>query len=83
MAKTMKIITAIITVIFVIFIVLYALFNLPIFLSLCITFGTCLYHFIMGLTVGVSINLIYHNKVNYNRKWFFVSKFENKIYKKA
>ena len=50
--------------------------------TLAITFGTTAYHFTMRLIVGYSVDFVLKNKVNYNRRWFNVSKFEMKIYKK-
>ena len=49
--------------------------------SLTITFGTCFYHFAMRLTVGHSIDAIYHNRMNDNRWWFRERKFEPGLYK--
>lgn len=49
--------------------------------SVTITFGTCFYHFGMRLAVGHGINAIFHNKMDYNRRWFKEKKFEAKLYK--
>ena len=81
MAKTMKIITIAFAFLFASFLMLYHSFKNTIFLSFCITFGTCFYHFIMRLTVGLCINKIINNKVDYSKPWFKVSKFELKLYK--
>lgn len=51
-------------------------------LSLSITFGTFAYHFIMRLIVGYVIHFIYHNQMNYKRKWFQPKRWEAKLYKK-
>lgn len=53
----------------------------PILFSVTITLGTCFYHFGIRLVVGHGINAIFHNKINYNRRWFKERKFEAKLYK--
>lgn len=49
-------------------------------LTLAITFGTISYHFIMRLAVGFAINSAFHNKMDYNKKWFREKKFEKRLY---
>ena len=82
MAKVMKIFALLSTIITIIFFIIFKHYNINIFYTLMITFGTIAYHFLMRLAVGYIINFIYKNKVNYNRKWFKVKNFEMKIYKK-
>jgi hypothetical protein len=50
--------------------------------SLAITFGTTAYHFLMRLIVGHLFDGILHNTVDYRRKWFRQSRFENMLYSK-
>ena len=50
------------------------------FFSAAITFGTIFYHFAMRLTVGYLIDAIYHNHMNYTRKWFQEKAYERKLY---
>lgn len=49
-------------------------------LSIAITFGTTSYHFLMRLAVGYVVNGIFHNRFNYNKKWFLEKKFEKRLY---
>jgi len=51
-------------------------------LTLAITFGTISYHFVMRLLVGLSVNLLLHNRVDYRRKWFQIRAAEQKFYQK-
>lgn len=48
--------------------------------SLAITFGTCFYHLAIRLIIGLGMNSIFHNKMNYNKWWFKERKFESKLY---
>lgn len=82
MSKVMKIISCISVIFTIMFLVLFNQFKYEIFYTLVITFGTIAYHFLMRLAVGYSINFIYKNKFNYKRRWFQVSNFEMKIYRK-
>lgn len=50
--------------------------------SMAVTFGTIFYHLAMRLAVGYSIDGIFHNRMNYNRKWFQEKAFEKSLYKK-
>ncbi len=56
--------------------------NNGLLLTLAITFGTAAYHFVMRLAVGGAINLLLRNRVNYRARWFRVSQWEQKLYKK-
>lgn len=51
-------------------------------LSLTITFGTIAYHFIMRLLVGLVFRTAMHNKADYRKRWYRVSKRELAIYEK-
>ena len=82
MAKVIKISSLLSILLTVLFCVLFYKFNNGLFYILAITFGTTAYHFTMRLIVGYSVDFILNNKVNYNRRWFKVSKFEMKIYNK-
>lgn len=82
MAKTMKIISVISIVLTGVFIILYNVFESGVFFSLSITFGTIAYHFCGRLAVGGLFNLLLKNQVDYNRKWFKVSKTEENFYEK-
>lgn len=81
MKKKMFILTGIFFVIFLPCLILYFVFNRSFLLSLSITFGTILYHFLMRLLVGFFIDGIFHNKINYRLKIFSPRPFEKKLYK--
>lgn len=51
-----------------------------ILLSLAITFGTIAYHFMMRLLVGLVFRTAMHNRANYRKRWYQVSKRELAIY---
>lgn len=63
-----------------IFIILYIEIKEEVYLTLSITFGITAYHFIMRLSVGLSINAIFKNKIRYDSFWFKEKKFEEKLY---
>lgn len=73
----MYILTAIFTMLTVLFSVLYLKFNTDLFITLSITFGTILYHFLMRLAVGV---VVPHN-FKYTDKYFTEKSFEKSLYK--
>ena len=51
-------------------------------LSLTITFGTIAYHFIMRLLVGLVFRTAMHNRADYRKRWYQVSKRKLAIYEK-
>jgi len=59
----------------------YYFVRIDVLLTLAITFGTCFYHFAMRLVVGLIIDVICRNKINYDRRWFAERRFEPKLYK--
>lgn len=71
--------------VFVVLTIIFALINQftpnTALLSIAITFGTISYHFLMRLAVGYVIDAIFHNRVDYNKKWFREKKFEKRLYK--
>lgn len=79
-AKTIKISTLVLVVLTVIFTLIYQSSLNTAILSIAITFGTISYHFLMRLIVGYVVNGIFHNRFNYNRKWFQEKKFEKCLY---
>lgn len=50
--------------------------------SLTITFGTIAYPFIMCLLVGLVFRTAMHNRADYRKRWYRVSKRELAIYEK-
>lgn len=82
MAKTMKRIALVSFLLMLVLIVLYKLTASDIVLTFAVTFGTIAYHFIMRLIVGGLFQLGMHNKTDYTKKWFQVSKPEMKLYQK-
>ncbi len=79
-AKIIKILAIVLMVLTIIFALIYQYNPNTVILSLAITFGTTGYHFLMRLAVGYIVNGIFHNKLNYNRKWFREKKFEQRLY---
>lgn len=79
-AKTIKISAIILVLLTVIFVVIYQYIPNTVILSIAITLGTISYHFLMRLAVGYVINGRYHNKFDYNRKWFQEKGFEKRLY---
>ncbi len=49
-------------------------------LAVTITAVTFFYHFAMRLTIGVAVNLIVKNNVDFSKKWFKELSFEPKLY---
>ena len=82
MAKTIKGIALISFFLTLFFVVLYKLLPSDVVLTFAITFGTIAYHFIMRLVVGGLFQFFMHNRADYTKKWFRVSKSEMKLYQK-
>lgn len=80
LAKTIKISAITTVVLTVIFILIYQCSFNAVILSMAITFGTISYHFLMRLAVGYVVNESFHNRFDYNRKWFQEKKFEKCLY---
>lgn len=79
-AKTIKISALIFVALTIIFTLIYQCNSNTVILSIAITFGTISYHFLMRLAVGYVVNGIFHNRLNYSRKWFQEKKFEKHLY---
>ena len=82
MAKTMKRISVIALLLTICFYVLYRITDYRVLFPFIITFGTTAYHFIIRLMVGVVVDMIMHNKADYQKKWYQVSDFEMRLYEK-
>lgn len=81
--KKLMMSTAVITVIVTILMaVLFVNFEADVLFSLTITFGTIAYHFVMRILVGGIVDTIMHNRADYNKKWYRLRPFEEKLYKK-
>lgn len=80
MAKKMKLTTVISFVITFFCVIAYITEDKDIFLTLAISFGTVAYHFIMRLAVGKTVDMIFHNKMDHNKKWFRVGESELRFY---
>lgn len=78
--KAIKISTIVFVVLTIIFTLIYQYRSNAVILSIAITLGTTCYHFLMRLAVGYVVNGIFHNRFNYNRKWFQEKKFEKRLY---
>ena len=82
MAKMMKSIAILCVVACVIFGILNMILDTGAWLSLTITFGTIVYHFVMRLLVGHIFDKTMHNRADYTKKWFQVGAAELKFYNK-
>lgn len=77
MKKVIYSATVVFTVLTALFSALYLKFNIDLFITLAITFGTVLYHFVMRLAVGFFVPHGFH----YTDKYFTEKKFEKRLYK--
>ena len=82
MARAMKRISVITLLLTIFSYFLYKTIELSFLFDFTITFGTIAYHFIIRLIIGMVVDLIMHNKADYQKKWYQVSKFEMKLYQK-
>lgn len=82
MKQTMYSITAFFTIGSMLFMGFYAAHPHPALLPCAITFGTTAYHFIMRLTVGTAVNLIFQNQIDPSARWFQTRKCEDRVYEK-
>ncbi len=80
MARGMKIIAVLSFAATAVFAIIYQIKPLGIFLTLAITAGTVFYHFSMRLLVGGIFNKLMHNDADFNKKWFQITKAEQKLY---
>lgn len=79
-ARTIKLAALIFVVLTIIFAWIYQCHPNAVMLSMAITFGTISYHFLMRLAVGYAVDGIFHNRFDYNGKWFQEKKFEKHLY---
>ena len=82
MAKNMRrtaILSGLVTVLSVLY---YTVTSNKVALTLAITFGTTAYHFWMRLLVGWIYDRVFHNHVDYHRRWFRVGGAEGRLYQK-
>ncbi len=79
-AKIIKISAWVLVIVTILFTIIYQCSSNIVIMSTAITFGTISYHFLMRLAVGYIINGIFHNRFNYNKKWFQAKKFEKHLY---
>lgn len=82
MEKTMKNVAIITIMLTIVFYVLYEITDYRVLVSFVITFGTIFYHFAVRLLVGLTVDMIMHNKADYQKKWYQVSDIEMKLYQK-
>ena len=80
MKKKIFLLAFFILIIFIVTVITYYYTRNKIMFSLAITFGTTFYHFAMRLVVGISIDSIYHNKMDYTKSWFKEKSFEPTLY---
>ncbi len=79
-AKIIKFSAWVFVMLTILFTIIYQCSSNIVIMSTAITFGTISYHFLMRLAVGYIINGIFHNRFNYNKKWFQAKKFEKHLY---
>ena len=81
MKNKIILITAFLFVAFMVLLPLFIATKNTVIEAVTITFGITLYHFVMRLTVGTTVNLIMKNKADYKKFWFREKKFESKFFK--
>lgn len=82
MKKLLKIIPVVSFAGTIVFGILYKNTSLEILLTLAITLGTITYHFAMRLFVAFLYHSAMHNRADYSRRWYQVSRAEMRFYKK-
>jgi len=80
--KVMKSLSILFITGFMISAIAYRMTEVDILLTVAITLGTFSYHFLMRLIVGYGVDNVYHNKMDYHKKWFQPKTWENKLYRK-
>ena len=81
MKKNMILMTIISLVVLLVSAVIYHFTRNRVVFSAAITFGTIFYHLAIRLAVGLLIDAIYHNRMDYTKKWFADKAFERRLYK--
>ncbi|MBQ3006265.1 MAG: hypothetical protein IJD78_01760 [Clostridia bacterium] len=80
--KILSVVTvSVLLVLTVMFIVLHGKYDKASYLSVAISLGTMLYHFVMRLAVGGLTTKLLYSKLNPEWRWFQTTAFERKIYK--
>ena len=80
MAKIMKILAFLFTALTTAFAIAYSIYKIEFILTMGITFATFSYHFLMRLAVGTMVDIIFENRMDYNKFWFSPRSFEGKLY---
>lgn len=75
-------ITIVSLIVMLVSVVIYYFTRNRVVFSIAITFGTIFYHLSIRLAVGYLINVIYHNQMDYRKKWFREKALEHKLYEK-
>ncbi|MDO5147461.1 MAG: hypothetical protein Q4D60_10705 [Eubacteriales bacterium] len=78
--RDMKLCAGIFTFFFFSCLLSYVLTKAAVLEVLAITFGVTAYHFVMRFLVGGGFHRLFHNHVDYRKKWFQVSSLEKKFY---
>lgn len=81
MSKTMKLITVLSFSITAVTAILYYCFNVDIYLTLAVTFGTTSYHLGIRLFVGMLYNAGMKNRADYTKNWYQIRSWESRLYK--
>lgn len=80
MAKQFRLLTAVSGAAFLLALLWYGLSPAEPLLSLCISLGVVAYHLVMRLLVGTVINGVFHNRMDYTKRWFQPFAAEQKLY---
>lgn len=80
MKKIINTLTCIFVLLTLLFLCVYFYIPSKTTFTILVSFITTSYHFVMRIVVGYAVDGIYHNKMDYKKSWFQVSKKENEIY---
>ena len=80
MKKLMISTTGLIAIIFVLLGVSYFNTRNEVLLTLFITAGTFLYHFLLRLITGTAVNAAIHNRIDFTKPYYQVKPWERKLY---
>ena len=81
MSALLKRITAALAIVTVGFTIGYKALHLTVLLTIAITAGTTLYHFVMRFVVSGIYNAVMRNRADYWKWWYRSRPWEQKLYK--
>lgn len=62
--------------------IFFNIYHIDLLFTFTVTFGVTCYHISIRLFIGEIIDRLFHNKMDYNHKWFRQKSFEPTLYKK-